>query len=215
MSCFVVPGRIVQVKDKEVFLILRWGGPAPVPGDRKIVAGRRFFRSGPAIRLGGCIAYGIFMLPKIIRYVVISVLLVLISYRDLRKGIIPDFLVLLLFFWVFIWQLFFPIFSHGSSLTGFLVGGGLFYLIAVLSKGGLGGGDIKLMAVLGLATGWPFVLLVFLLAFLLGAAVGLVLLFARVKTWRSALPFAPFLTLAFLLVAFWGPQIWHWYISFF
>ena len=154
------------------------------------------------------------MFLKIIRYMVILLLLLLISYQDLRKGIIPNYLVLSLFLWVLFWQLLSPVFSLGSSLAGFLAGGGLFYLIAVLSKGGLGGGDIKLMAVLGLATGWPLVLLVFLLAFLLGALVGLVLLFAKVKTWRSALPFAPFLTLAFFLILFWGPEIWHWYVSF-
>lgn len=153
--------------------------------------------------------------PDIFRYAVILLLLLLISCQDLQKGIISDFLVLLLFFWVFFWQLFSPVFSHGSSLAGFLAGGGLFCLIAFLSKGGLGGGDIKLMAVLGLAAGWPFVLLVFLLAFILGAAVGLLLLLFKMKTWRSPLPFAPFLSLAFFLAAFWGPEIWFWYISFF
>ncbi len=151
----------------------------------------------------------------LVRYLVILLLLALISYQDLRKGIIPDRLVLLLFFWVFFWQLLFPVFPHGSSLVGFLVGSALFYLIAFLSKGGLGGGDIKLMAVLGLAAGWPLVLLVFFLAFLLGAAVGMILLFSKKKTWRSSLPFAPFLSIAFLLVAVWGPEIWYWYFSFF
>lgn len=156
-----------------------------------------------------------FHASDIIRYAVILLLLALISSRDLQKRIIPNPLVLLLFFWVSFWQLFSPVITHGSSLGGFLVGGGLFYLIAALSKGGLGGGDIKLMAVLGLAVGWPFVLLVFLLSFISGSVVGLILLLTKAKTWRSTLPFAPFLSLAFLLAAFWGPEIWHWYTSFF
>jgi leader peptidase (prepilin peptidase)/N-methyltransferase len=155
-----------------------------------------------------------FLVPDFFRDAVILLLLLLISIRDLQKGIIPNSLVLLLFFWVFLWQLFSPDLPHGSSLAGFLAGGGFFYLIAFLSKGGLGGGDIKLMAVLGLAAGWPFVLLVFLLAFVSGAVVGLILLFFKRKTWRASLPFAPFLLLAFFLTSFWGQKIWQWYTSF-
>ncbi|NLJ55890.1 MAG: prepilin peptidase [Firmicutes bacterium] len=156
----------------------------------------------------------IFSTSFFFRDAIILLLLLFISIQDLQKRTIPNFLVLLLFFWIFFWQLFSPALPHWSSLAGFLAGGGIFYLIATLSKGGLGGGDIKLMAVLGLAAGWPFVLLVFLLAFISGAAVGLILLLCKKKTWRAALPFAPFISLAFFLTAVWGPEIWQWYISF-
>ncbi len=73
-------------------------------------------------------------------------------------------------------------------------------------------GDIKLMAVLGLASGWPMVLVVFLLSFLLGAAVGLVLIFAGKKRRSDPLPFAPFLIIAFIITKFWGLEIWHCYV---
>jgi leader peptidase (prepilin peptidase)/N-methyltransferase len=155
-----------------------------------------------------------FLVPDFFRDAVTLLLLLLISIRDLQKGIIPNSLVLLLFFWVFLWQLVSPDLPHGLSLAGFLAGGGFFYLIAFLSKGGLGGGDIKLMAVLGMAAGWPFVLLVFLLAFVSGAVAGLILLLIKRKTWRATLPFAPFLSLAFFLTSFWGQMIWQWYTSF-
>lgn len=152
--------------------------------------------------------------PEHLRDAVILLMLLLISIRDLQKGIIPNILVLLLFFWVFFWQFFFFGSAYKSSLAGFLAGSGLFYLIAFLSRGGLGGGDVKLMAVLGLAAGWPFVLLIFLLAFVSGAMAGLLLLFFKRKTWSAALPFAPFLSLAFLLTSLWGREIWQWYTSF-
>ena len=54
-----------------------------------------------------------------------------------------------------------------NSAIGFAVGGGLFFLIAVISKGGMGGGDIKLMAVLGLWFGWQKLLLLILLSVML------------------------------------------------
>jgi prepilin signal peptidase PulO-like enzyme (type II secretory pathway) len=104
--------------------------------------------------------------------------------------------------------------SHGSALAGFLTGGGLFYAIALLSRNGMGGGDVKLMAVLGLGAGWPYVIVVVLLSFVLGAVTDLVLLALKLTTRKSPLAFAPFLSLAFLLSTFWGAKIWQWYFSF-
>lgn len=155
-----------------------------------------------------------FFAANFLRDVIILLFLFLISVKDLQKMMIPNFLVLLLFFWVFLWQLLCPRFPHGSSLAGFLAGGGLFYLVAFLSKGGLGAGDVKLTAVLGLAIGWPSVLLVFMLAFISGAVIGMVLLLFKKKTWHAALPFAPILSLAYFLTALWGREIWQWYLSF-
>ncbi|MEW5921991.1 MAG: prepilin peptidase [Bacillota bacterium] len=152
--------------------------------------------------------------PQFFKYSVYFYILLVISFIDMDKGIIPNRLVLLLLFWVMAWQLLHPNISLTVAIFGMLAGGGLFYLIAVLSKGGMGGGDIKLMAVLGLTSGWPLVLVVFLLAFLLGAAVGLVLLIAGKKTRRDPLPFGPFLALAFFISELWGLQIWYWYMQY-
>ncbi len=76
----------------------------------------------------------------------------------------------------------------------------------------MGGGDVKLMAVLGLAAGWPDVLIVIMLAFILGAIAGVGLLICGKKTRRDTLAFAPFLSLAFILVTIWGREIWQWYL---
>ena len=146
------------------------------------------------------------------KYVVIFNLLLLVSCIDLEVGLIPNRFVLIIFSWVFIWQLFYPSLSPLSALAGFITGAGLFLLIALLSKGGMGGGDVKLMAVLGLAAGWPDVLIVIALAFILGAVTGTVLLICRRKTRHDALAFAPFLSLAFILVSIWGREIWQWYL---
>lgn len=146
------------------------------------------------------------------KYAVFFSILLIISFIDLDRGIIPDRLVLLLMLWSSAWQLFNPEINLKEAGLGLLAGGGLFYLIAVLSKGGMGGGDIKLMAVLGFTVGWPLVFVVFFLAFFIGAFVGLILLFVQNKSWKDPLPFGPFLSLSFVISIFWGLLIWQWYL---
>ncbi len=149
--------------------------------------------------------------PAFLQFAVLFSLLLVISVIDLERHLIPNRLVLLLLGWVILWQLFFPRISTLSALGGFFTGGFLFLAIALLSKGGMGGGDVKLMAVLGLASGLPDVLLVFMLAFFSGALVGVLLIIFKQKTRKSPLPFGPFLSLAFLGTTFWGPCIWDGY----
>ncbi len=149
--------------------------------------------------------------PFFYKYAVILSILLIISCIDLEHGIIPNRLVLLLMLWGIVWQFIYPDNSPLGAGLGLLAGGGLFYLIAALSKGGMGGGDIKLMGVLGFIIGWPLVFVVFLLSFLLGSVVGVSLLIGRKKIWGDTLPFGPFLSLAFLIAVFWGLPIWQWY----
>lgn len=139
--------------------------------------------------------------------------LLAISFIDLDEQIIPNRLVILLFAWSIIWQVFYPTLPPGNAVLGFVVGGGSFFLIAFLSKGGMGGGDIKLMGALGFAAGWPNVLLIFMLAFMLGAAVGIILMLFGGKTRKDPLAFGPFISLAFFLNIFWGIGLWEWYTS--
>ncbi len=152
--------------------------------------------------------------PQLVQYAVIFSLLLIISVIDIESHIIPNRLVLILFAWVLLWQLLFPTITPVSALGGFFTGGILFFAIALLSKGGMGGGDVKLMAVLGFATGVPYVFFVFLLAFISGAVVGILLMIFKKKTRKSPIAFGPFLSLAFFWMAIWGEQIWSWYFSF-
>lgn len=98
-----------------------------------------------------------------------------------------------------------------SGLLGLLVGGGLLLLTAVVSRGGMGGGDIKLALVIGLYVGWPQILLVLFLSFLLGSIVGLALVVRGRKKMKEAVPFGPFLAVASYIVMLWGPGIIAWY----
>jgi prepilin signal peptidase PulO-like enzyme (type II secretory pathway) len=98
-----------------------------------------------------------------------------------------------------------------SSVAGLLAGGGLFYTIAVLSKGGMGGGDIKMMAMVGALTGWKSVLLTTFLGSFTGAIAGLFLMVFKGKGRKAKIPFGPFLALGALITLFSGEEIFRWY----
>jgi len=89
-----------------------------------------------------------------------------------------------------------------------------FALMFYLGKGKImGGGDIKLGFVLGLLLGWPDILMVIFIAFLLGGIVGLALMLSRKRTMKDFLPFAPFLAVGVILTVFFGYQILNGYFS--
>ncbi len=92
----------------------------------------------------------------------------------------------------------------GSSLVF-----GLLKIIAdkIWGRAAFGLGDVKLVFVLGLFLGWPEVVLAFYIAFLTGAAVGVILVLVGKKNWRSVLPFGPFLLIGAAIVALQGQYI--------
>lgn len=103
---------------------------------------------------------------------------------------------------------------YRPALAGLLFGG-IFYLIAVLSKGkGMGGGDIKLAFVMGLLLGVKKTALAMLVAFNLAAVVSLVLIGLRLRRRKDPIPFGPFLILGTLIAFLYGDAIINWYISF-
>jgi leader peptidase (prepilin peptidase)/N-methyltransferase len=100
-----------------------------------------------------------------------------------------------------------------SSMIGLLTGGGLYYIIAVLSKGGMGGGDIKMMAMVGALMGWKSVLLTTFLGSLTGAVFGVLLMIFKGKGRKTKIPFGPFLALGSVVTLFFGQEILIWYLN--
>jgi prepilin signal peptidase PulO-like enzyme (type II secretory pathway) len=160
--------------------------------------------------------------------------LLLMSQIDLRLGIIPDELAVLLtglgIGIIFVLQT--GAIGQGSFLllpplgldanagiwlshvVGAFVGAGLFGGLWLLTKGrGMGMGDVKLAPPLGLLLGWPDAIAAFMAAFITGAAVGVAAIFARRKTMQSAIPFGPFLALGVMTVFFFGTSLVGWYIQ--
>lgn len=142
---------------------------------------------------------------------VVSTVLVIITVIDLQHRIIPDKITLPGI--VFGFAAGFYLEGWRDSLIGFFVGGGLFYLIAVLSRGGMGGGDIKFIAAAGALVGWQKVLLIIFIGALSGSVVGIALMALKGGTRKSMIPFGPFLALGTLVVLYFGDDLVRLYLS--
>ncbi|MED0676400.1 prepilin peptidase [Aneurinibacillus thermoaerophilus] len=149
-------------------------------------------------------------------YLLFISLLVIITVSDLAYRIIPD-KVLLPFFLVFLVLRFFihPDETYLSHLIGMVLGFTIFYIIAIVSGNGIGGGDIKLFAVVGLFLGYPLLLLTILLSTFFGAFYGVLLMIFRGAGRKTKVPFGPFIALGALLALFKGYDLIAWYFSFF
>lgn len=102
-----------------------------------------------------------------------------------------------------------------ASIAGALAGGGGFYCIAVLGKlifrkEAMGGGDIKMMAMVGGLLGWQGVLMTTFLASFTGSIIGVLLILFKGKEWGSRIPFGPYLALGTIISLLWGHHILNW-----
>ena len=94
----------------------------------------------------------------------------------------------------------------------------MFLLMAVLSlvilkREGMGGGDIKLIAMIGAFLGWQAVLVTIFLGAVLGAFGGIVLMLLRRQGRKEPMPFGPFLAIGAVLTMVWGDTILTWYFA--
>jgi len=146
-------------------------------------------------------------------YCIITSILITISIIDMKHKIIPDSLNIT----GVIAGIIVIITTKASvldSLLGALVGLGLFLSIALLTNA-MGGGDIKLMAVLGFIFGVKGVLFITLSSFVIGAIISLILIFLKVKSRKDEIPFGPFISLSALIYIFYGFEIITWYFNIF
>jgi len=151
--------------------------------------------------------------------------LIVIFFIDLDHQIIPDGITLPgIFLAVVLGSTMLPdpflrsqLLGFKTSIIGFLAGGGSFYLIAVtgravLKKDAMGGGDIKMMAMVGGLLGWKGVLLTTFFGSLSGSIVGVSLIMLKGREWGSRIPFGPYLVTGALISLFWGQDIFMWYL---
>jgi leader peptidase (prepilin peptidase)/N-methyltransferase len=100
-----------------------------------------------------------------------------------------------------------------DALIGTIVGGSFFFVLVAASNGRwMGGGDIRLGALLGALLGWQLTLIAIFLAALVGSLAGLLQICQKKKQLKSAVPFGPALALGGYLALLWGHQIWDWYV---
>jgi len=147
--------------------------------------------------------------------------LMVIFFIDLKHQLIPDVITLPGIAAGLIFSLLSKSPSFVDSVIGLISGGGLFYLVAlagdkIFKKESMGGGDIKLAAMLGAFLGWQKILLVFFLASFLGALVGIIFLILSPKLRANRLiPFGPFLAIATVICIFFGNRLVQLYLNLF
>lgn len=138
-------------------------------------------------------------------------LLLIIVVSDLAYMLIPNKILLFFLPLLIIARIFSPLDPWWDSLLGAVIGFGILLLIAVISKGGMGGGDIKLFFLIGLVLGTVHTLLTLFLASLIGMVVGIIVLKVRGQGRRTPIPFGPSIALGAVIAYFYGADLIDWY----
>ena len=157
--------------------------------------------------------------PTLVFWVFMS-LLVVITFIDLDHQIIPDVISLPGIVIGFACSFLLPWITWTDSLYGILLGGGSLFLVAagyelLTRKEGMGGGDVKFLAMLGAFLGWKAILPVIFISSLLGTMVGVPLMLIKGADRKLAIPFGPFLAVGAVIWLFWGGMLLSWYLGFF
>jgi len=152
-------------------------------------------------------------------YAPLSSALIIISFIDLDKQIIPDEISLPGIVIGFLLSIVIPYISYFNSILGIIIGGGIIFLIAlaglaIFKKEAMGGGDVKLSAMIGAFIGWKYILISLFIGFFIGAIAGILLILLKIRSRDDLVPFGPFIVLGSLITILWGENILSWYLGF-
>ncbi len=171
--------------------------------------------------LGGLFALATFLkfgltVEALIYFAFIASLLV-ITFIDLDHRIIPDIITLPGIPIFFAASFAIPTVTYRDALIGILAGGGSLFLVAwtyhlITKKEGMGGGDIKLLAMMGGLVAWQGVIFTIFVSSLVGTLSGLAVMLQSRKGLKLAVPFGPFLSIGCITYIFFGAQLIRWYL---
>lgn len=145
--------------------------------------------------------------PRSFLLAIFSSALIVIALIDARHRQIPDLITLPGLVIGLLGALFFQQTTFLDALLGVTVGGGLFFLIAVISRGGMGGGDIKLIAFVGSFLGLSGTLLTIFLGSLFGSLFGIYLIIFQRAHRKTMIAYGPFLAMAAFLTALYADEL--------
>jgi len=145
--------------------------------------------------------------------------LIVITVIDLYHQIIPDLISIPGIGVGLLASLIIPQINFLDSLIGVLLGGGSLFVVATLyqwlfKREGMGGGDVKLLAMIGAFLGWKAVILTILLGSLIGSITGIIIVVLKGKDFKYAIPFGPFLSLGAVIALFYQNEIITWYLQY-
>jgi leader peptidase (prepilin peptidase)/N-methyltransferase len=144
--------------------------------------------------------------------------LLVVTYIDIDHQIIPDVITYPGIMIGFLSSFWIGHITYKESLAGLVLGGSTLLLVAwgyylVTKKEGMGGGDVKLLAMIGAFLGWKAVVFTIFVGSAVGTVVGVTAMLRSQQGRKMAVPFGPFLSLGALLYMFQGVQITDWYMG--
>ena len=147
---------------------------------------------------------------ELIKYIILTPMLLSAFIIDYRLQIIPNRLVLTMFEVALLFM-----FIHGAIdinmainlLLGMVAGAGIFLVITIIGgmiagKEAMGLGDVKLMGTLGLIFGLQSIIAIAIMSFLIGAVLSIILLVSKIKKMDEYIPFGPFIIIAVFITIF-------------
>lgn len=144
-------------------------------------------------------------------YAILFSSLIVASVIDLHHRIIPDVITIPGIIAGLLASAFILPPGVRDSVAGALLGGVLFFLVALVSRGGMGGGDIKLIAMIGAFLGWINVIITIIISSFIGSLVGISLMIFFGKGRKYPVPFGPFLSMGGIISLFFSREIVRWY----
>ena len=153
-----------------------------------------------------------FTLELVVAILFIS-LLIIITVSDIAYMLIPDKVLLPFGILLIISRIFSPLNPWWDAFVGAVIGFGILFLIAFVSKGGMGGGDIKLFFVIGLVLGSKLTILALFVSSIIGLVAGVSQLVWKKKGRKHPVPFGPWIALGSVVTYFYGTDILEWYMN--
>lgn len=183
--------------------------------------GSRISWQYPLVELASSVMFviGVILMPPadwrwLVTYFILSFYALVLFVFDVRFKVLPDIITLsgiVILFGLNLWRGQ----PWSDLLLAAIVGAGFFGLQYVISRGRwIGAGDIRLGALMGVSLGWPAMLIALVLAYWLGALVGLSLILVKGYKLKSELPFGAFLTVSMIIVFWWSERMIEWYGKF-
>lgn len=153
-------------------------------------------------------------------WLLVGIFLLIILVTDATSFIIPDYAVGSLFVIALVYRIALVV-SHVMqpkdfvfSLLGTLLITLFFFSLWFFTKGkGMGFGDVKYCLPMGLLLGWPMMVIGVFLAFIFGAAGGIIFMIWKKKDMKAIIPFGPYLVLGTVIALVFGDQLLHWYLG--
>ncbi|MBY7143863.1 prepilin peptidase [Virgibacillus sp. NKC19-3] len=142
-------------------------------------------------------------------------MLIIILVSDIKYMLIPNKILLFFLPLIILMRIIQPLDPWWSALAGGLLGFIIIALIILVSRGGMGAGDMKLFGLLGIILGIEKVLLAFFLSCIIGAVIGVILLLFKIIDRKQQVPFGPYIVVAAFLTYFHGDSLLNWYFTFF